>query len=160
MVVRVEAMTRSSSTTRHVRSSLGSHLSVHHPRQPGCSASPTAARMQCITHGSLDGHNGTQERSHFLSPGRFGYSTFAYPVRYSYKRDGRTSLFRPYHSSFTLWNPAAFTETRLECCYRRAAKLGVASADPVFHEILRWFPNFLPQASCQSKDIPQNAPTP
>jgi hypothetical protein len=69
--------------------------------------------FQCFTHGSPDGHNGTQALSRFLSPRRFGYSTFVCPVRYSCKRDGHTSLFRPYHSSL----PSAIrfhgSETRL-----------------------------------------------
>jgi hypothetical protein len=49
-----------------------------------------------LPRGKPDGHNGTQALSRSLSPGTFGYSTFAYPVRYSYKRGARTFLFRPY----------------------------------------------------------------
>jgi len=37
-------------------------------------------RFYRFTHGSPDGHNGTQGLSRFSNPGRFGYSTFAYPV--------------------------------------------------------------------------------
>jgi hypothetical protein len=66
--------------------------------EPASQASCTL-RFRCFSHGSPDGHNGTQALSRSLSPDKFGYSTFAYPVRYSYKRDARTSLFRPYQSS-------------------------------------------------------------
>ena len=59
----------------------------------------------CFTHGSPDGHNGTQGLSRSLSLRRFGYSTFAYPVRYSYKRDVRTFLFRPYQYLLSLILP-------------------------------------------------------
>jgi hypothetical protein len=59
------------------------------PQHLAFGASPTAARMVTMA----------RKRSRSLSPGKFGYSTFAYPVRYSYKRDARTSLFQPYHSS-------------------------------------------------------------
>jgi hypothetical protein len=55
-----------------------------------------------LPRGKPDGHNGTQGLSRSLSPGRFGYSTFAYPVRYSHKRGARTSLFQPYPVLLTL----------------------------------------------------------
>jgi hypothetical protein len=66
-------------------------------------------RSYFFTHGRPDGHNGTQGRSRFSNPGRFGYSTFASPVQYSYKRDARTSLFRSYQFPLHL-HPAVVTE--------------------------------------------------
>jgi hypothetical protein len=67
-------------------------------------ACPQARRFQYgflrhFTRGKPHDHSGTQALSRSLSPGRFGYSTFAYPAPYSCKRDARTSLFRPYQSS-------------------------------------------------------------
>jgi hypothetical protein len=54
-----------------------------------------------LPRGKPNGHNARERCSVSLSPGRFGYNTFAYPVRYSYKRGARTSLFRPYQSLFS-----------------------------------------------------------
>jgi hypothetical protein len=53
-------------------------------------------RFHYFTHDSPDGHNGKQGLSRFSNPGRFGYSTFLYPVQYSYKRGLHTSLLQPY----------------------------------------------------------------
>ena len=93
------------------------------------------AWLWCFTRGSQDGHNGTQALSCFLSPGRLGYSTFAYPVRYSYKRDARTSLFRPYQSSITLKKLAVFTKKR-EAADQVMLKAGVwvSSNQDIFPE--------------------------
>jgi hypothetical protein len=60
---------------------------------------PTKHYSLSFTLGSPGGHNGTQALSHFLSLCRFGCSTFPFPVRYSYKQDARTFLFRPYQPS-------------------------------------------------------------
>ena len=62
-------------------------------------AEPQHFIFKRFTHDSPDGRNGTQARSRSLSPGKFGCSTSAYPVRYSCRRGARTSLFRPYQSS-------------------------------------------------------------
>ena len=52
-----------------------------------------------FTRDNPDGHNDTLAPSRSLSPGRFGYSTFAYPVPCSYKLGVHTSLFRSYQPS-------------------------------------------------------------
>jgi hypothetical protein len=57
------------------------------------------AVVQRFTHGSPDDHNDTPAPSHSLSPGKFGCSTFAYPVPCSYKLGVHISLFRPYWPS-------------------------------------------------------------
>jgi hypothetical protein len=72
-------------------------------------------RFYCFTHGSLHGHNGTQGLSRFSNPGRFGYSTFPYPVQYSYKRGLRTSLLRPYQYLLDFILPF-LEQAGLDCC--------------------------------------------
>jgi hypothetical protein len=52
--------------------------------------------VQCFIPGNPDGHNDTRAPSRFLSPGKFGYSTFAYPAPYSYKLGVHISLLRSY----------------------------------------------------------------
>src|SRR5580693_704877 len=78
----------------------------------GKSRRGAALRFQCVMHGNPDGHSGTQGLLRSLSPGRFGYSTFAYPVPYNYKPDERISLSRPYHSSFERILPLSESRTR------------------------------------------------
>jgi hypothetical protein len=64
------------------------------------STSPEYFRFYCFTHGSPDGHSGTQGRSRFSNPGRFGYGTSAHPVQYSY--NGMRALPCSGHISFLL----------------------------------------------------------
>jgi len=88
--------------------------------------------------GKPDGHNGTQGLSRSLSPGRFGYSTFAYPVRYSHKRGARTSLFRPYPVLLTYFrNLAAFTKSKARCSDAEGWGSG-------FPEFATFFPRIAP----------------
>jgi hypothetical protein len=70
--------------------------------------------LSCFSHGRPDGHNGTPALSRSLNPGKFGYSTFGYLVRYSCKRDARTSLFRPYQSSLLSRILPLFKKARLD----------------------------------------------
>jgi hypothetical protein len=80
-----------------------------------CSTCFQYCRFHYFTHGSPDGHNGTQGLSRFSNPGRFGYSTFPYPVQYSYKRGLRTSLLRPYQYLLDFILPF-LQKTGLDCC--------------------------------------------
>ena len=69
---------------------------------------------QCFTRGKPHDHSGRQALSRFLSPGNIGYSTFASPVQYSYKRDARTSLVRSIPVLLASMNLVLLQETRLD----------------------------------------------